>query len=101
MARRTKDAPGRVTPKGGAARLRATEPAGRPAGGRYTAPAPQEWAVGSPWWVPALMLAFFGVGVVGIVLNYLGLLPGGASNLYLVIGLVLIVCGFVTATQYR
>jgi hypothetical protein len=103
MARRTKDAPGRVTPKGGPARARSgrVEETGRPASGRYTAPAPHEWDVSSPWWVPALMLTFFGVGVVGIVLNYLGVLPGGASNVYLLIGLGLIVAGFVTATQYR
>ena len=105
MARRTKDAPGRVTPKGGPAKARAaragSEQAGRPASGRYTAPAPHEWDMSSPWWVPALMLAFFGVGVVGIVLNYLGVLPGGASNVYLMIGLGLIIAGFITATQYR
>lgn len=108
MARRTKDAPGRVTPKGGINRSagRAGKPAiddemGRPAGGRYTAPAPHEWDASSPWWIPTLMFAFFGIGVLGIILNYLGVLPGGASNLYLLVGLGLIVAGFITATQYR
>ncbi len=104
MARRTKDAPGRVTPKGGSAKGRGADAAaetGRPAGGRYTAPAPHEWDVSSPWWVPVLMLALFGIGVLGIVLNYLGVLPGGASNVYLLTGLGLIVAGFITATQYR
>ncbi len=105
MARRTKDAPGRVTPKGGPVRARTARPVdddrGRPASGRYTAPTAAEFRESSPWWVPTIMFAFFGVGVLGIVLNYLGLLPGGASNLYLVIGLGLIVCGFITATQYR
>ncbi|HET9691432.1 MAG TPA: cell division protein CrgA [Acidimicrobiales bacterium] len=104
MARRTKDAPGRVTPKGGPTRpgaRPATDDRGRPASGRYTAPLPPEFQEHSPWWVPTLMFAFFGVGVLGIVLNYLGLLPGGTSNLYLVIGLGLIVLGFITATQYR
>jgi hypothetical protein len=47
------------------------------------------------------MLAFFGIGVLTIVLNYLGVLPGGASNWYLLGGLGLIICGFVAATQYR
>ncbi|MCU4186122.1 cell division protein CrgA [Acidiferrimicrobium sp. IK] len=107
MARRTKDAPGRVTPKGGPARARGgssragTEESGRPASGRYTAPVPHEWDRSSPWWVPVLMLALFGIGVLGIVLNYLGVLPGGASNVYLLIGLGCIVAGFITATQYR
>jgi hypothetical protein len=47
------------------------------------------------------MLAFFGIGVLMIVLNYIGLLPGAASNWYLLGGLGLIVVGFVISTQYR
>ena len=34
-----------------------------------------------------------------IVINYLGVLPGGADNKYLLVGLVLITAGFITATQ--
>ncbi len=98
MPRRTKDAPGRVTPKGGP--VRAGRDGGRPVSGRYTAPIPSEYRT-SPWYVPALMFAFFGVGVIGIVLNYLGVLPGGASNVYLLVGLALIVLGFIAATRYR
>ncbi len=103
MARRTKDAPtGRVTPKGGTAKRagRRVPEAGRPASGRYTAPIPVEYRV-SAWWVPVLMLAFFGVGLVCILLNYLGVLPGGTSNIYLLVGLALIVAGFVAATRWR
>jgi hypothetical protein len=33
--------------------------------------------------------------------NYLGLLPGGAKNSYLLVGLGFITGGFVTATRYR
>jgi hypothetical protein len=51
--------------------------------------------------VPVLILAFFGLGLVCIVLNYLGILPGGASNIYLFIGLGLIVAGFIGATRYH
>jgi uncharacterized membrane protein len=47
------------------------------------------------------MFAFFGLGVLCIVLNYLSALPGGASNIYLLVGLVLIVGGFITATRYH
>jgi len=47
------------------------------------------------------MLTLFGLGLICILLNYLGGLPGGASNGYLLLGLGLIVGGFVTATQYR
>ena len=109
MPRKTKDAPGRATPKGGIAR-RATVGGGSsgvaprrasPASsGRYTAPIPREFR-SSPWWVPVLILVFFGLGLVCILLNYLGILPGGASNGYLFLGLALIVAGFIAATRYH
>ena len=98
MPRKTKDTPGRVTPKGGPARRTS---AGRQAStGRYTAPIPREFR-SSPWWVPVLILTFFGLGLLSILLNYLGLLPGGASNGYLFLGLALIVAGFIAATRYH
>jgi hypothetical protein len=42
-------------------------------------------------------------GVIVIVLNYLGLMPGthGATNLYLFVGLGLIALGFAASTQWR
>jgi hypothetical protein len=51
--------------------------------------------------VPALMFTCLLVGLVVIVINYLGVLPGGTQNFYLLIGLGLITLGFLTATQYR
>jgi hypothetical protein len=36
-----------------------------------------------------------------IVANYLELLPGDTSNRYLMLGLLLIVAGFLLATTYR
>jgi hypothetical protein len=98
MPRKTKDTPGRVTPKGGPARR--NSPAGTTSSGRYTAPIPREFR-SSPWWVPVLILTFFGLGLLSILLNYLGLLPGGASNGYLFLGLGLIVAGFIAATRYH
>jgi hypothetical protein len=107
MARKTKDAPGRVTPKGGAGTpARPSTPSGRvtprpvPTSGRYTAPIPDEYR-SSPWWVPALILTFFGIGVIGIVLDYLGLLPAAPNNWYLLGGLGCIIAGFVAATRYH
>jgi hypothetical protein len=100
MARRTKDAPGRVTPKGG--HKSATKP-GRvtpPASSRYTPPVPKEYKV-SPVWVPVLLLTLLIAGMLVILSNYLGLLPGGASNGYLLGGLGLITAGFIVATRYR
>lgn len=101
MPRRTKEAPGRVTPSGGT-----RKPAGQAAqtapivSGRYTAPLPYDYKH-SHWIVPALMLAFFSLGLLMIVLNYISLLPAAPNNWYLLGGLGLIVLGFVVSTQYR
>jgi hypothetical protein len=90
---------GRVTPKGGGKAAPAKVDAGV-ASGRYTPPIPREQKV-SPWWVPVLMFGFLGLGVVVIVLNYVGLLPGATSNGYLLGGLGLITVGFIIATNYH
>jgi hypothetical protein len=85
---------GRTTPKG-------TKPDERPeASTRYTPPVPKEYKV-SPRWVPVVMFALLGIGSVMIVVNYLGVLPGGTSNSYLLIGLCLILASIITATQWR
>ena len=96
MARRTKDAPGRVTPKGDHKPGRVTAPASS----RYTPPVPKEFKV-SPVWVPVLLLTLLVLGMLTILCNYLGLLPGGASNGYLLGGLGLITAGFIVATRYH
>lgn len=87
---------GRVTPKGG--------PPPRPArpepSSRYTPPVPQELKV-SPRWVPILMFALIGLGLVIIFCNYLGVLPGDTKNSYLLLGLASILGGIITATQYH
>ena len=51
--------------------------------------------------MPVLMFTLLGLGVALIVLNYLGVLPGGTENWYLVLGLGLITAGFITATNYH
>ena len=77
---------GRVTPKPTA---------------RYTPPVPRSEKV-SPRWVPVLMFGSLGLGMLIILANYVSLLPGDQpSNLYLLLGLVLITLGFVTATRYH
>ncbi len=85
---------GRVTPKGGP---QASKP---PPSSRYTPPIPQSFKV-SPRWVPILMFALLGLGLVIIFCNYLGVLPGGTKNSYLLVGLGAILGGIMTATQYR
>jgi hypothetical protein len=70
-------------------------------GARYTPPAPKA-AKRSQLWVPVAMFTCLVLGVVVIACNYLQLLPGGeASNNFLVIGLVLLVGGFVLSTFFR
>jgi hypothetical protein len=76
---------GRVTPKASA---------------RYTPPVPKDQKV-SPKIVPILMFTFLGLGMLTILLNYVEMLPGGAENWYLIVGLVFITAGFITATQYH
>jgi len=67
---------------------------------RYTPPAPAK-APPSPLWVPVVMTTLLATGLVVIVANYMTLLPGDASNRYLMLGLLLVVAGFILATTYR
>jgi len=77
---------GRVTPKQTA---------------RYTPPVPRSEKV-SPKWVPIVMFTSLGLGMLVILANYVSLLPGdGPSNMYLLLGLVLITTGFITATKFH
>jgi len=72
-----------------------------PASARYTPPIPKSEKI-SPIWVPILMFACLGLGMLIIILNYVNVLPGkDPSNAYLMIGLALITVGFVTATKYH
>ena len=88
---------GRVTPKGGPQAAVSSRPS---ASSRYTPPIPMSKKV-SPWWVPALMFALLGIGLLIIFLNYMGVLPGDTKNSYLLVGLGFILGGIVTATQYH
>jgi hypothetical protein len=55
----------------------------------------------SPLWVAILMFVLLIIGALLIVLNYLELLPGAASNWYLLGGLAMILGGIFVATQYH
>ena len=86
---------GRVTPRGtrpGAAQAAST--------GRYTPPTPAS-VRSSPTWVPVLMFSLMLIGALIIITNYVSLLPGATSNIYLLVGLAAIGGGIITATQYR
>lgn len=67
---------------------------------RYTPPPPKK-PPPSPTWLPVSMFTLLALGGVLIIVNYLGLLPGGAKNSYLFIGLGFITGGFMLATQWR
>ena len=68
---------------------------------RYTPPVPKTEKI-SPVWVPIVMFACLGIGMLTIILNYVNVLPGpDPSNVYLMIGLGLITAGFITATKYH
>jgi hypothetical protein len=55
----------------------------------------------SPRWVPVLMFTLLVLGALVILLFYLGAVPGGRSNWYLLAGLGLILGGLYTATKYH
>ena len=55
----------------------------------------------SPTWYVVIMFGLMGLGLVLILLNYTGVLPGGTSNAYLVTGLAGIGIGFAMTMNYR
>ena len=52
-------------------------------------------------WFGVAITTCLAVGLIVVVTNYIGLLPGDAENRYLIIGLVLISSGFMMATGYH
>lgn len=89
---------GRVTPKGTTPGERPRRDAAPGASSRYTPPDEHLDRITAPWVVP-VMFGLLALGVLMIVLNYMGVLPGGTDNWYLLGGLGLILGGIVTATQ--
>jgi hypothetical protein len=55
----------------------------------------------SPTWYVALMFGLMAVGILIILINYMGVLPGGTSNKYLMTGLAGIGVGFAMTMNYR
>jgi hypothetical protein len=68
-------------------------------GGRVTAKGTQPKV--SAAWIPVLMFGLLIAGALVIIINYMGWVPGGVSNWYLLGGLGLILGGIVTATQFH
>ena len=55
----------------------------------------------SPTWYVAIMFGLMALGVVIILLNYMGLFGGTADNKYLIGGLIAIGVGFSMTMNYR
>ena len=94
---------GRATPSSGRATAtsgRATPPKSRDVNKRYTAPIPKS-VRHSPGWYGPLLLVLLVAGLLTIVGNYVGIMPGGTSNWYLIGGLAGIVVGAMMATRYH
>lgn len=97
---------GRVTPKGGHRRVRrehsrdseSTDWTAETA--RYTAPTPSG-AGSSPTWWPILMFGLMGIGMLLIIGNYAGLLPGTPNNWMLLPAILSIGGGLFAAMSYR
>jgi hypothetical protein len=68
--------------------------------GRFTRPIPRSVRRSSRAYGIILLLCLVG-GLAIILLNYLTILPGGASPWYLVFGLVVIFTGLMMAMRYR
>ena len=84
----------------GRSKTKAKGPAKKKGPSRYTPPTPQK-APPSKLWVPVTMFTMMLAGVVVVILNYLELLFGEASNNFLFIGLGLITGGFILSTRLR
>jgi hypothetical protein len=102
MASTAKQGPGRVSKKGG--RVTPSTKGGSPSGSvqsnRYTPPIDRR-AKTSPRWFGILILVLFLLGVLIVILNYAGLLPGGVNNLWLVAAIGSIFVGLLLATRYH
>jgi hypothetical protein len=95
-----RDAPSRRGPTPRKGEVTAQQRALASPSARYTPPIPQSAKTSPPWFGP-LILGLLVVGVLIIITNYIGILPGETSNWYLFLGLGFITAGFLTATGWR
>jgi hypothetical protein len=54
----------------------------------------------SPTWYVALMFGVMAIGALVVILNYIGVFPGGTDSIWLYSGLGLIGVGFVMTLNY-
>jgi predicted membrane channel-forming protein YqfA (hemolysin III family) len=68
---------------------------------KTTQPPPKAKPKKSPAWVGIMFFILLGLGVLLIIVNYLGILPGGTRPIWLFGGLGAMAAAFVLATQWR
>ncbi len=99
MATKAKAGPGKAQKKGRSSG-RTTTPGAAVQSNRYTAPIPKN-AKTSPRWMGIVIIGLFVLGVLVVILNYAGALPGGVNNLWLVAAIAAIFAGLILATRYH
>ncbi len=100
MATKAKAGPGKAQKKGRSSGGRTTTTGASVQSARYTPPIPKG-AKASPRWMGILILAMFVLGVLVVILNYTGALPGGVNNLWLLAAIGAIFVGLILATRYH
>jgi hypothetical protein len=98
MATKAKAGPGKAQKKGRSSGRVTT--AAQVQSARYTPPIPKN-AKTSPRWMGPLIIIMFALGVLVVILNYAGLLPGGVNNLWLIAAIGAIFIGLILATRYH
>ena len=96
----SKAGPGTAQKKGRSAGGRTTAPGQKIQSQRYTPPIPKNVKTSSRW-LGIVILALFALGVLVVILNYAGLLPGGVNNLWLIGAIGSIFAGLILATRYH
>jgi len=100
MATKAKSGPGKAGKKGRSAGGRTTEAGGSVKSSRYTPPVPKNVRT-SPRWMGIAIIVLFLLGVLIVIFNYAGLLPGGVDNLWLIAAIAAIFAGLIVATRYH
>ncbi len=106
MATKATQGPGRAQKKGGRttpsakAGSKAASSAGSVQSQRYTPPVPKG-VKSSPRWMGIVIIGLFVLGVLVVILNYGGALPGGVNNLWLIAAIGSIFAGLMMATRYH
>ena len=96
----SKAGPGKAQKKGRSLGGRTTTASQPVQSSRYTPPVPKSVRTSSRW-LGILILAMFALGVLVVILNYAGVLPGGVNNLWLVAAIACIFVGLILATRYH